>query len=164
MDRRLGLLWIALSILGAAVVPASASGAGDWRKQGSEREQLDALVELVPGTSHWMIEMGERYKNLYWAAKLEKWEFAAYQAEEMESLILTVARARPSRAASAEQFRQNVFPWLHEQVRRRDWESFQAGFQKLNSECMACHIREDHPFVTIPLEPITPSSPVLNRP
>ncbi len=160
--RRIGVLWVLASVLSAGVLLAGSADLNDWRKQGSEQEKLEALVRLVPGTSHWMIEMGERYKNLYWAAKLQKWDFAAYQAEEIEALINTVALARPNRAASAEQFRQSLFPWLHEQVGSGDWETFQAAFRKLNSECMACHIREEHAFVTIPLEPATASSPVLN--
>ena len=150
-------------ILTAALATVTgASLASDWRKEGTAEEQLANLAKLVPGAAHWMIEMGERYQNLYWAARQEKWEFAAYQAEEIEKLVQTLMVARPGRAASAQIFLDNVFPALHEAVATRQWEAFEPSFRKLNAECVACHGREDHAFVQIPPEPATASSPVLN--
>ena len=146
----------------ALVMPAGASFGSDWREEGTGEEQLANLVSLVPGAAHWMIEMGARYQNLYWAGRQEKWEFAAYQAEEIEKLAQTLMLARPGRAASAQVFLEKVFPALHEAVASRQWETFESSFRKLNAECMACHVREDHGFVQIPPEPATASSPVLN--
>ena len=152
------------SILGVPFLLAVAASAqaGDWRQEASEDVQRQNLIKLVPGASHWMIEMGERYKNLFWAAKLGKWEFAQYQAEEIESLVQTMALARPKRAQSAEIFLQKVFPSLHQAVGSKDWARFQSAFRGLNSECIACHVREDHDFIVIPAEPASANSPVLN--
>ena len=78
---------ILVAAVAAVIVLATGVHAADWRKEGTPEEQQANLVKLVPGASHWMIEMGERYKNLYWAARQEKWAFAAYQAEEIEKLV-----------------------------------------------------------------------------
>lgn len=151
------------ALTAAVLMIASTTSAGeDWREVGGAEEQLANLVQLVPGAAHWMIEMGERYQNLYWAARQEKWEFAAYQAEEIEKLIKTLMLARPARADSARIFLDNVFPATHEAIAARQWETFEPAFRRLNAECMACHVREDHAFVQIPPEPVTASSPVLN--
>ena len=91
-------LTILLVFAGAAV------NAADWRKTGSDAEKLQNLVAAVPGTSHWMFEMGERYKNLYWAVKQGKWEFANYQLEEIEKLVQMVQLTRPKLAETAQQF------------------------------------------------------------
>lgn len=149
-------------LTGMILLGAAGLHAADWRKEGSAEEQLANLVGLVPGAAHWMIEMGERYKNLYWAARQQKWEFAAYQAEEIEKLVETLILARPGRAESAGIFLGNTFPALHEAVASQQWEQFETAFRRLNAECMACHTREDHGFVQIPPEPATASSPVLN--
>lgn len=149
-------------LIGFLLLSAAGLHAADWRKEGTAEEQLGHLVDLVPGAAHWMIEMGERYKNLYWAARQEKWEFAAYQAEEIEKLVEILILARPGRAESARIFLGNTFPALHDAVASHQWENFETAFRKLNAECMACHTREDHGFVQIPPEPATASSPVLN--
>lgn len=139
-------------------IPAAA----DWRKDGTDAEKLSNLTTLVPGTSHWMAEMGERYQNIYWAAKQEKWKFTQYQAEEIEKLVKIVMLARPKRAASAQTFLDNVFPGLNEAIDKMSWKAFEPAFVNMHGQCMACHAREDHAFVTIPLEPATAHSPVLN--
>lgn len=157
MMRTTGLLMLAALM----TLPASSSAA-DWREDGDAAAQLENLVQLVPGAAHWMVEMGARYQNLYWAARQEKWEFAAYQAEEIEKLVQTLMRARPGRADSAQMFLDAVFPGLHEAVAVRQWDSFEPAFRRLNAQCMACHVREEHGFVQIPPEPATAPSPVLN--
>jgi hypothetical protein len=153
---------ILMAAVAAVMVMATGVHAADWRKNGTPEEQQANLVKLVPGASHWMIEMGERYKNLYWAARQEKWAFAAYQAEEIEKLVETLMLARPGRAESAQIFLDKVFPGLHEATASGSWDTFEPAFQILHGECMHCHVREDHEFVQIPPEPATATSPVLN--
>lgn len=150
------------ALLSSLVLLVALPANADWRKDGSDAEKLSNLAELVPGTSHWMAEMGERYQNIYWAAKQEKWEFAQYQAEEIEKLLEIVMLARPKRAASAKIFMDNVFPEINQAIDKNTWEAFEPAFIKMHGECMACHTREDHAFVAIPLEPATAHSPVLN--
>lgn len=146
----------------SGLLAVATSLAADWRKEGDDAERLQKLVELVPGTAHWMIEMGARYQDLYWAAKLGKWEFATYQSEEIEKLVQIAMLARPKRAASAQIFLDKMFPLMHEAAASKDWDRFEDAFHTLNAECMACHAREDHAFVEIPREPARASSPVLN--
>lgn len=164
MLRKLSLLGLPVSFLLSACAGVMEKTEDDWRKSGSDQEKLANLVALVPGANHWMVEMGERYKNLYWAARQEKWEFAAYQVEEIEKLAQTLSLARPGRAESAQIFLNKSFPMLHEAAASRDWQRFEPAFQRLNAECMACHVREDHAFVVIPLEPKSAASPVLDLP
>ena len=136
----------------------------DWRQSGSDREKLQNLVNAVPGTSHWMIEMGERYRNLYWAARQSKWAFAHYQLEEMEKLARQVQLTRPKRAPTAQQFLEEAIPRMEQAVASHDWATFEAGFQALRAACMHCHVQNDHGFILLPEQPATASSPVLNLP
>ncbi|MEW8586974.1 MAG: hypothetical protein AB2531_14525 [Candidatus Thiodiazotropha sp.] len=118
----------------------------DWRNEGSPEEQLANLVKLVPGTSHWMFEIGERYKNLYWAAKLDRWEFAQYQVEEIEKLITVVQLARPKRAETAEEFIDTGLPVIAEGVASKNWDAFKPAFEKLRQACITCHGKTTTPL------------------
>jgi hypothetical protein len=146
----------------AVCLLASASLSADWREEASAEAQLANLVKLVPGTEHWMFEIGERYKNLYWAAKQENWEFAQYQVEEIEKLVEVVQLARPNRADTAQEFLETGIPAIQRGVEARKWESFQPAFVQLQHSCMTCHVKNDHGFITVPLQPKTAGSPVLN--
>ncbi len=106
--------------------------------------------------------MGERYKNLYCAAKLNRWEFAEYQLEEMEALAKQVRLTQPARAATAQAFLEQSIPPMEQAVATRDWSRFEEGFTALRAGCMHCHVQNDHPFIVLPVAPATASSPVLN--
>ena len=157
MKKNILLICLVMSLSTVLTVNAA-----DWRTMGSDEAKLKNLVAAVPGTSHWMFEVGERYKNLYWAAKQGKWEFANYQLEEIESLIKLVQLTRPKRAETAQQFLDTGIPQMHKGLATREWDSFKASFNKFSDACMRCHAQNDHAFIVLPSEPKGASSPVLN--
>lgn len=136
--------------------------AGDWRTQGSDAQKLENLVRAVPSTSRLMLQMGERYQNLYWAAKLDKWAFADYQIEEIEELVKLLQITRPKRAETAQVFLDNAIAPLEKALRTRNWDAFYKGFAGLRAQCMSCHVKNKHAFIILPEHPKCASSPVLN--
>jgi len=154
-------LTAALLCVCAMLATATASAQEDWRKTAPVEKKIQNLVEVMPGAATLMIEMGFRYQNLYWAAKQGKWEFAQYQAEEMEGLVKTLMITRPKRAKTAEAFLKTGFAALEPALKARDLTRFEAGFEKMRQACMTCHQQNEHAFVTLPL-PKRAYSPVLN--
>lgn len=147
--------------IGFAAVAAAGEPDADWRKTATPQEKLEKLIEAMPGAGTLMMEMGSRYQNLYWAARQGKWEFAAYQAEEMKELLEVLMIARPKRAVSAREFSERVFPVLEPAIRARNWQRFAAAFERMRQECVACHAKNEHGFITLPVPKRAPS-PVLN--
>ena len=94
---------------------------GDWRKTGSNDEKLDNVVQVIPSAADIMFQMGERYRNLYWAGKQGKWEFAKYQTEEMQSLVKKLIITRPKRAATAKTFLLDAFEGFEVAFKNKDW-------------------------------------------
>lgn len=133
-------------ILALSLFTLATAGA-DWRKNGTPEEQLSNLVKIVPGTVHWMFEMGERYKNLYWAAKQNRWEFATYQVEDIEKLIKVIQLARPKRAKTAQEFLDTGIKTISKGLEDKTLESFEPAFSKLQRACMDCHVKNDHAFM-----------------
>lgn len=159
---RYGMMAGVLALLFAAAVHADSAPMTDWRKDGSDAEKLENVVRAVPSASRIMIEMGERYKNLYWAGKLEHWEFAEYQVEEMQSLVKLLQLTRPARAATAQDFMDEAFEKFDAAFEKKEWEPFYQAFDHMRDQCMICHANNDHGFVVLPTHPVTASSPVLN--
>lgn len=157
---KLKYMMCTLMLSGGIAIPV-ANAAQDWRNTASTAKKVDKLVEVMPATGNIMIEMGERYKNLYWAAKLGQWEFATYQAEEMEELIDKLKITRPELLKTANEFLRNSYPRLPQAIQTGDWDKFSVMFETLRSECMACHSKNAHGFIVLPI-PQRASSPVLN--
>lgn len=63
-------------VLSVSVLFIPAVTATDWRKDGSPETKMDNVIKVIPSTVNIMFQVGERYKNLYWAAKQNNWEFA----------------------------------------------------------------------------------------
>jgi hypothetical protein len=155
------LLTVAL-LLGA--VALADDDDGDWRKGASLEDKVEQLIKTMPSTANIMIEMGERYRDLYWAAKLGKWEFAEYQLEEIESLVELLQITRPGRAATAQRFLDQGLEGFEPVFKEQDWNAFQRAFKHLHDQCMACHVANDHAFIVVPIEPATANSVILNLP
>lgn len=152
---------IVLVSVGIALAAAALAGVNDWRNRGAEAQKLRQLIAVMPGTGEIMWQLGERYRNLYWAAKQGRWEFAAYQAEEMEELLEKLQIAQPKREKDTQAFLTAVYPSLSAAIETRDWKRFEPAFERLRGECMACHVRSEHAFITL-TTPKSAASPVLN--
>ncbi len=136
--------------------------ASDWRHKADSSNKLNNLIQVMPGASVIMLQMGERYRNLYWAAKQGKWKFAEYQIEEMQDLIQMLMITRPKRAKTATKFMQTAFTLFPAALKEKNWQQFSAAFENMQKQCMICHVANDHAFIVLPEQPRMGSSPVLN--
>jgi len=134
----------------------------DWRKSGSDKTKLNNVVKVIPSTSDIMFQVGERYKNLYWAAKQGKWEFAEYQLEEIESEIEKLKITRPKRAKTADIFLNSAVEDVEKAIKKQDWNRFQAQFEQMRQQCVQCHVKNDHAFIVPVKIPPKGSSPALD--
>lgn len=137
---------------------------GDWRSHGSSEDKIAQILDTLPSTSHVMVEVGERYQNLYWAAKLDQWEFAEYQAEEIVGLIELLQISRPERAATAQRFLDHAMDEFEVAFEKKDWAAFQHAFHTLRAQCIVCHDHNGHGFIVPPEQPATATSVILNLP
>lgn len=158
MTRNIVLASMIVVITGSAL---AAGPAADWRQSAEVPQKVERLVEALPNAANIMIEVGERYQNLYWAAKQGKWQFAVYQTEELKELLEKLQVVSPKRAASTEEFLDAVYPMLPEAAKTRDWKKFEPAFEKMRHECVACHGKNEMGFVQLPI-PRRATSPVLN--
>lgn len=142
-------------------VDAQAGSYTDWRKTGSDQEKLANLVRAVPGTSTHMLQVGTRYRHLYWAGKSQKWQFANYQLEEIQELLKNVGITRPKRKATANTFLNKAFALFPAAIENKNQQQFFRAFNKMRTECLSCHAANNHSFITLPAIPKRSDSLVL---
>lgn len=123
-------------------------------------EAEPGLDEAQPGAGHIMIEMGHRYSALYFAARQQHWDFAAYQLEEMEEALQRLAYLKPGLWEDIGRFRATAIKDLGKALTARNGEGFAAAFDKFRAECTACHAKHGVAFIQLPV-PKRHFSPVL---
>ena len=154
-------LLLLCSLLATSCVTAE-TGNDDWRQTGDQEEKLNNIVQVIPSAADIMFQMGERYRNLYWAGKQGKWEFAQYQTEEMQRLVKTLIITSPKRADTAKVFLHDAFDGYGKAINDKDWGKFQNAFENMRVRCMACHIQNEHAYVVLNKQPMKGNSPVLD--
>lgn len=135
--------------------------AADWRDTANTNDKINNLIQVMPGASVIMQQMGERYRNLYWAAKQGKWKFAEYQIEEMQDLVETLTITRPKRAKTANKFMQSAFKLFPAAIEEQSGNKFNHAFANMKKQCMICHVDNNHAFIVLPDHPRKGNSPVL---
>jgi len=157
---RWGLIVIALALSGGV----AADQDRDWRKSSNTAAKVEQVIKTLPSTAHVMIEVGERYQNLYWAGKLGQWAFAEYQMEEIVKLIELLQISSPKRAATSQVFLDHAMVEFEDAFKKRDWATFLHAFRTMRAQCIVCHNDNDHGFIIPPEHPVTANSVILNLP
>jgi hypothetical protein len=135
--------------MAALTVPAQAAESHKGRGQEARHAHQTHEVDLAP----FMIRNAYHFATLYHAARAERWELAAYQAEELGENLTQAARAGGPYAQSLKDFVKEHAQPLREAVTAHNAEQFHRAFQAAVGGCNDCHKATQHGFITIPQEP-----------
>jgi hypothetical protein len=141
-------LWVPLS-LGTLTVPAQAAESHKEHGQQVQHDHRTHEVDLAP----FMIRNAYHFATLYHAARAERWELAAYQAEELEENLTQAAHAGGPYAQSLKDFLKEHAQPLQKAITSQNAEQFRLTFQAAVDGCNDCHKATQHAFITIPQEP-----------
>ena len=141
-------IWAPLS-MAALTMPAHAAESHHGHGQQAQHDHKMHEVDLAP----FMIRNAYHFATLYHAARAERWELAAYQAEELEENLTHAARAGGPYAQSLKDFLKEHAQPLQKAVTTQNAEQFRRVFQAAVDGCNDCHKATKHGFITIPQEP-----------
>jgi hypothetical protein len=154
MRRRFPALVIAA--LGVAGCSRSSASSGS---DGSAAEAAPAPAVAAP--KHFgdiMAEVGRRFERIGRAAKVGRWDLAAYDLGEIEEVFADIPHAimpddvhvdlRPLAA----DFASKGPPDLKQAIASHDPAAFQAAFARTAARCNACHETAGRAFIQVPTE------------
>src|SRR5215813_94203 len=143
-------LWAPLP-MAALTVPAQATESHHRHGQQAQHDHKMHEVDLAP----FMIRNAYHFATLYHAARAQRWELAAYQAEELEENLTQAARVGgPYGQSLKDVLKEQVQP-LQKTITSQNTEQFRTAFQATVEGCNDCHKATQHAFITIPQEPPT---------
>jgi hypothetical protein len=141
-------LWASLPTL-ALTMPVQAAESYQEHGQQAQHDHKSHEVDLAP----FMIRNAYHFATLYHAARAERWELAAYQAEELEENLTQAAHAGGPYSQSLQDFLKEYIQPLQQTITSQNVEQFRAAFQAAVGGCNDCHKATQHGFITIPQEP-----------
>ena len=130
--------------------------ASDWLK-GTPEEQIKTLAEIQPGLGTVMIEYGNRFSTMYYAAKGGNWGMADYQLKEMREIQEVGEYTRPARAPMLKAFESAHLDKLADAIKAKDGKKFDVAFKQAVEGCNGCHAANDFAFIKYQLPKSSPS-------
>jgi hypothetical protein len=98
-----------------------------------------ALWNIQPGLGTVMVEFGNRFSRMYFAAKSGNWDMAKYQLDEMIEIQEVGETTRPGRAAMLKAFEDGYLSALDQAILAQDASAFDSAFGNAVDGCNACH-------------------------
>jgi hypothetical protein len=149
-----GLLFLGgyLTALWAPVPRAiltSSVQAAESHKAHTQHQHPAHEVDLTP----FMIRNAYHFATLFHAARSERWELAAHEAEALAHNVAQAAQAGGPFAPFLKDFLKDFVPPLQEAIAGQNAGQFRTAFQAAVSGCNNCHKATRHAFMTIPEEP-----------
>jgi hypothetical protein len=102
-----------------------------------------------------MLQIGHRLELSGRAARAGRWDYAAYEVEEIVEVYegpLLEAPAPPAIHARIEPFVADVFPPLEAAARAHDLAGFERAYTAVTTGCNTCHAAAEVPFIVVPSE------------
>jgi len=129
--------------------PVQAAESHTEHGQQAQHDHAAHEVDLAP----FMIRNAYHFATLYHAARAERWELAAYQAEELGENLTDAARAGGPYAQSLKDFLKDYVEPLQQAITAQNATQFRTAFEAAVGGCNDCHKATKHGFITIPQEP-----------
>jgi hypothetical protein len=116
---------------------------------------LKELSAVQPGMGTVMMEYGHRFYVLYYAAKAENWELAAYELHEQLEIQEVGETTRPGYAKKLKAFEDTYLLKLEKAVKMKKWPEFEKLYAEVTKACNQCHVETGHGYIRYQL-PDTP--------
>src|SRR5947209_12080171 len=138
---------IAAVCLASAALTASSAFAQDPTKD--LQKQIDQVKSALPKFAIPMREVGDRFQNMYFAAKGGNWALAAYMSKYMNGAMTPASLTKPAEYKEWKEFYTKDFGPVNKAIQAKDWAAFDASYNGVISTCNQCHQSMEYGFIRV---------------
>src|ERR1700682_2717293 len=137
------IVLLAASLLLAATPPTSAQEPKDTQKQ------IDELKSALPKFAIPMREVGDRFQNMYFAAKGGNWALAAYMSKYMNGSMNPASVTKPAEYKVGKNFYDETFASVNKAIQAKDMKAFDSAYTAVIKACNNCHEGMGYGFIKV---------------
>lgn len=142
-----GLVKAAGLFLAGSVLAASAGFAQDPARD--TQRQIDEVKSVLPKFAIPMREVGDRFQNMFFAAKNGNWALAAYMSKYMNGAMNPAKVTKPDEYKSWKNFYETTFAPVNKAIEAKDFKQFESAYTGAMTSCNGCHAGMGYGFVKI---------------
>jgi len=136
-----------VTALGVAL--AMASGIAAAQESKDIQKQVDELRSALPKFAIPMREVGDRFQNMYFAAKGGNWALAAYMSKYMNNSMNPASVTKPAEYKVWKNFYDATFTPVNNAIQAKDWKAFDTAYTAVMKDCNDCHEGMGYGFIKL---------------
>ena len=135
----LNALVVVALILGATAIPAQ------------ERKTPDVkdVVGVLPKFAIPMREVGDRFQNMYFAAKGGNWALAYYMSKYMNAAMNPAKITKPDEYPMWSGFYESAMDPVNKAIVAKDFATFERKYVETIASCNTCHSAMGYSFIKV---------------
>ena len=137
-----------VKILVAATFFALSAGIGHAADADTQK-QLDELKSGLPKFAVPMREVGDRFQNMYYAAKGGNWALAAYMSKYMNGAMNPAKVTKPAEYKVWKDFYDGAFAPVDKAIQAKDLKAFEKEYTVAIDSCNGCHSGMGYGFIKV---------------
>lgn len=113
------------------------------------QKQIDAVKAAIPKFAVPMREVGDRFRDMYYAAKGGNWGLAAYMSKYMNAAMNPAKLTKPNEYTDWVSFYSKAFDPVNKAIMAQNFTTFDKEYKAVIKECNACHEGMGYGFIKI---------------
>jgi hypothetical protein len=113
------------------------------------QKQIDELKSALPKFAIPMREVGDRFQNIYFAAKGGNWALAAYMAKYMNGSMNPASVTKPAEYKVWKSFYDETFAPVSKAIQAKDMKAFETAYTSVINDCNTCHAGMGYGFIKV---------------
>jgi hypothetical protein len=134
----------------ALALGANVASAADPETQA----QIDAIKAVIPKFAIPMREVGDRFQDMYFAAKGGNWALAAYMSKYMNGAMTPASLTKPAEYKDWRVFYDKDFVPVNKAIQAKDWAAFDTAYSSTIGICNECHKFMEYGFIRVVKQPV----------
>jgi len=127
------------------------AGAGAFAQETGKdlQKQVDDVKSVLPKFAIPMREVGDRFQNMYFAAKGGNWALAAYMSKYMNGAMNPAKVTKPNEYQTWKGFYESTFAPVTKAIDAKDFKAFEAAYNAVIPACNGCHAGMGYGFIKV---------------
>ena len=132
----------------AAVLLGAGTGSA-MADEAALQKQIDEVRSALPKFAIPMREVGDRFQNMYFAAKDGNWALAAYMSKYMNGSMNPASVTKPAEYKVWKGFYDDTFTNVNKAIMAKDWKGFDTAYNAVIADCNNCHKGMGYGFIKV---------------
>jgi mono/diheme cytochrome c family protein len=125
------------------------SGAAGVYPADTVQKQLDDVKSVLPKFAIPMREVGDRFQNMYYAAKGDNWGLAFYMSKYMNGAMSPAQLTKPKEYPDWKAFYETTFAPVNKAIVAQDIKAFEKEYATVIESCNSCHTAMGYGFIKV---------------